>query len=131
MIGVNFNKERAEYLLDCLKHGKPIRPEQNAWTGFDMLALAGACYFCAMSQGPAMYRNAAFDKLPQERREAVEQTFLNDLFAAIAFYSELTMVVADNRYDEQFEPDVMAVVATEDTGGVQRTAKIAKGVKKS
>jgi hypothetical protein len=54
-IMVKFNEARAQYPLQCLAVGTPIRPGQDGWTGNDMLALAGACFFGAMSQGPEDY----------------------------------------------------------------------------
>ena len=44
MIMVNFDKERAEQLLNALANGGPVAPsgEGEGWTGNDLLALAGA-----------------------------------------------------------------------------------------
>src|SRR5689334_4966595 len=88
---VKFNKARAEYLVRCLSSGTPINPEQDGWSGNDMLALAGACLFGAMSQGPRSFWAQDIPKnLSAERRQAKEATFFNDLHAAIEFYGHLT-----------------------------------------
>jgi hypothetical protein len=45
-----------------------------------------------------------------ERREAVEATFHSDIRDAIEFLSMLTFKVRDNEFDEEFGPEVKAVV---------------------
>ncbi len=122
MIGINFDRDKAERILQSLNSGKPIEllsPE--GWTGHDMLALAGACFFGAMSQGPGMYqlsRGVDFNKMPTERREAVQETFANylhDLRAAVEYYCHLTMLVADGVYDARgYEPRCRGAVITKD-----------------
>jgi hypothetical protein len=54
-ITIKFNKARAQYLLKCLAAGTPSRPVQQGWSGNDMLALAGACFCGALSQGPPAF----------------------------------------------------------------------------
>jgi hypothetical protein len=127
-IMVKFNKARAQYLLKCLAAGNPIRPEQQGWTGNDMLALAGACFFGAMSQGPASFwcREIPAD-LPPEYREAEEATFFDDLHAAVEFYGHLTMLVQDEAYDEGYDSTVKALV-TQD-GDVHKTMHPVSGLK--
>lgn len=39
-IGISFDKQKAEYLVDCLNNGAPI---EGIETSEDMLALIGAC----------------------------------------------------------------------------------------
>ena len=46
-VGIFFSKARAEELVSCLEHGKPITGVQSV---NDMYALAGACFFLVMSQ---------------------------------------------------------------------------------
>jgi len=56
MIMVKFEKQRAQEILKCLQNGEPIKPAgPDGWSGNDALALAGACYFMAMSQGPQSF----------------------------------------------------------------------------
>jgi hypothetical protein len=50
-VGINFSKAKAERFIDALDHGRPIEPMGNRWTTDDMLALAGAAHFAAMSHG--------------------------------------------------------------------------------
>jgi hypothetical protein len=116
MIGISFDKAKAESILDSLKNGKPIEllsPE--GWTGHDMLILAGACFFGALSQGPGLYRNTDFSKVPAERREAIDDTFFQDLHLAIRFYSQLIQLVCDGNYESSgYEPRCRAAVWFED-----------------
>ena len=69
MINIHFEKERAEYLLECLIDGKPIEPPDIGWTIDDMLALAGACFFAAMIQGPMEILGDELVKLSPEKEE--------------------------------------------------------------
>jgi hypothetical protein len=69
-----------------------------------VLALAGACFFGAMSHGPALYRNTDLSHLPAEHQEAIEEAFNKDLRAAVAWHGIATMMVADGENDEHFEP---------------------------
>jgi hypothetical protein len=127
-IMVKFNKLRAQYLLKCLAAGNPIRPEQEGWTGNDMLALAGACFFGAMSGGPASFWCREIPAhLAPEYREAEEATFFNDLHAAVEFYSHLTMLVQDGDYDNGYEADVKVLVTQH--GAVQKKVQPVTGVK--
>lgn len=125
---VKFNKARAQYLLRCLAAGNPIRPEQQGWTGNDMLALAGACFFGAMSGGPASFwcREIPANLAP-EYREAEEATFFNDLHAAVEFYGHLAMLVRDGAYDEGYEENAAVLVTQE--GDVQKKVQPVSGVK--
>jgi hypothetical protein len=130
MYPVNFRKERAEYLLDCLATGKPIAPSQaGEWTIDDMMALAGACHFGAMSHGPILATVMGIDttKLPKEYQEAHEETLFADLRAAIEFYGHLTMLVEDGQYDSEFEPCMVAAVRQ--TGDVQSSVTVVQGHK--
>lgn len=64
-IGISFDKAKAKVFLDCLANGKPVPPQDpRGWTVYDMLALAGACYFAGMSHGPALYQNTDWSKVP-------------------------------------------------------------------
>lgn len=127
-IMVKFNKARAQYLLKCLAAGNPIRPEQEGWSGNDMLALAGACYFGALSQGPASFwcRDIPANLHP-EYQEAEEATFFNDLHATVEFYGHLTMLVQDEAYDAGYDANAMALVTQE--GNVHKTVQPVSGIK--
>jgi hypothetical protein len=112
MIGVMFDKNKAEYFLDCIGSGKPIA---CVWNVHNMLALAGALHFAAMSHGPAALRQGVeVGELPAEHREAIEEGFYDDLRAAIEFYSRLTMMVKDGEYDESFHPTLKAIATIRD-----------------
>lgn len=127
-IMVKFNKAHAQYLLQCLAAGTPIQPEHEGWTGNDMLALAGACFFGALSQGPASFwcRDIP-ENLQPEYREAEEASFFNDLHAAVEFYGHLTMLVQDGGYDEGYEPHINALVTQE--GDVHKSVQPISGIK--
>ena len=127
-IMVQFNKARAQYLLQCLAAGTPIQPAHEGWTGNDMLALAGACFFGASSQGPASFwcRDIPVDLHP-EYQEAEEETFFNDLHAAVEFYGHLARLVEDGVYDDGHDQEVKVVVTQE--GDVERTVRPISGMK--
>lgn len=125
---VNFNKARAEEILHCLNTGDPIAPSGEGWTGNDMLALAGACFYAAMSQGPASFwlRDIP-ENLHSEHTEAEVSQFMNDLRAAVEFYAELTRLVHDNEFDHKCDPDVLAKATQE--GEVSRSITPLRGFK--
>jgi hypothetical protein len=110
MIAIQFDKSRAEHFLDALAHGKPITPgDGRGWTQFDMLMLAGACHFAALSHGPMAFH---YHGVPAsaEHREADWNTFQGDLLGVINFYSQLTTAVKDGKYDADFEPQVRGIL---------------------
>jgi len=119
-IPVKFDKAHALYLLDCLSTGKPIQPKDpRGFTGDDMLALAGACYFGAMSQGPGAWAQnvEAFQSKVKEHREAVSLNFETCLLAAIEFYGVLTDLVKHEEYDARQEPKALALVGANEIVG--------------
>jgi hypothetical protein len=115
-VGFIFSKAKTERFLDCLANGKPFIPTQAQWTVDDMLALAGACYFGAMSHGPVRLSDREWSEIPREHREAAEDTSLKDLGAAVMFYGELTQKVRDCDYDEACEPECSGAVFTSEDG---------------
>jgi len=130
MFPISFDKARAEYVLDCLKNGKAIDPDSaDGWSVHGCLALAGACFFQAVSHGAPLYKALGVDPstFPQERQEAIEETLVHDLHAAIEFYCHLTMLVCDNEFDQRCEPYVTALV-TQD-GTLKKTLKPLEGFK--
>ena len=127
-IMVRFNKARAQHLLQCLASGTPIQPESGGWTGNDMVALAGACFFGALSQGPASFWSHEIpEHLHAEYREAEEEVFFNDLHAAVEFYGHLTQLVQDGSYDSGFDPEVKALVTQE--GDIHKTVQPISGIR--
>jgi hypothetical protein len=80
-----------------------------------MLALAGACHFGAVSQGPQSFwlREIPADLHPEHVEQKEDQ-----FFTAIEFYSQLTMLVQDKQYDESFRPQVAAIVSKTIEGDV-------------
>ena len=125
MIPITFNKARAEYLIDCVRHGKPIEPEGKEWSLFDMLATAGALHFAASSHGPLMHKGVSWADLSRERQEAIEGQFFEDLWAAIEYCGKLTMMVADQKFDAQYEATVKATIEVDtSTTTVQPRTKL-------
>ena len=49
MIMFDFDKTRARELLDCLDNVRAIPAPREGWTQCDLLRLAGAYFFAAMS----------------------------------------------------------------------------------
>ena len=118
---INFNKAQAERFLAALRNGTAIDAPPEGWSINDMMALGGACFFAAMSHGPILDKVRGIDtsKLPHEHREAREDTLMQDLHDAIEFYGQLTSLVADSRFDPEYEPNVVALVFTDADGKKQ------------
>ena len=93
-----------------------------------MLTLAGVCMMGVMTHGPVRYEldKEQYDQLPSEHREASEQTFEKDLFAAITFCAQLAFAIRDAEYDAQFEQVVKALVYLD---GDEKVIRAITGVK--
>lgn len=110
-IAINFDKAKAERFLEGLIKGKAINGVQ---TVDDILALAGACFFMAMSQGPALHQAVDWSKVGSvDHADQNEDTFIFDIHNAIEYYAQLTLLVADGEYDENFDPQHRAIVMVE------------------
>jgi hypothetical protein len=110
VIGIRFEKKLVEQFLDAIQNAKPIHCE---WSQFNMLSLAGTLYFAALSQGPLAYKLPGAPKmegLHRERREAVEESFHQDIHDAIEFCGHLATMVKDGEYDEWQEPVCQALL---------------------
>jgi hypothetical protein len=116
-IGIEFDKEKAQRRLDAIARGQPLQPGPTGWTVHEMLEAAGALFFAALSHGPALRNGVDRPDAPKEHLEMDENLLFRDLHAALEFYGQLTMFVQDDRYDEQFEPRMRAVVAADGDGG--------------
>lgn len=126
MITIKFSKARAQEFIQALARGNPILAPDQKWTGNDMLALAGACFFAAMSHGPSsFYGTESAHPLKPKDQKAIEDTFFNDLHGAVEFYAHLTQLVRDGLYDEQYEPEVRALVTQQ--GNVTKTIRPVRG----
>ena len=110
---IDFDKEMAEYLLDCLDNSRPI---EGIRTKKDYLALAGACFFATLSLGPITKNPVEWQDLTDEQKEHVDEASASDIHAAIEFYGHLTMLVRDGEYDAAFEPHFTAIVEHGDHG---------------
>jgi hypothetical protein len=114
MYVVDFKKERAEEILSAIQTGRAIPEPEYGWKRFDLLQVAGAIHFALFSQGPVrpdMDLPGFAERLAQqpfEHREATEETLTRDIQDATEFYSQLTMMVQDEQYDDKCEPHVQA-----------------------
>jgi hypothetical protein len=107
-IAINFDKAKAERFLEGLTQGKSLSGVQ---TVDDILALAGACFFIAMSQGPALQQAVDWSKIGNvDHSDQAEDTFIQDIHNAIEYYAQLTLLVADGEYDENFDAQHRAIV---------------------
>lgn len=120
MFPINFDKAKTERFLNCLRTGSPVAGVQ---TVDDFAALAGACFFAIMSHGPIMRKVMAEaegreyeEPAHPEHREAQEEEIYKDIHAAIEYYGQMTMLVADGQYDQHFEPQHKAAVSVDDKG---------------
>jgi hypothetical protein len=136
MMPVKFNKEHAQYFIDCLANGELISPRASAgWTKFDMLNLAGALYATIFSQGPVkitkendslgLMNIEALKNLPEEHREANEQTLTEDILGAFQWIMDRTFDVIDDDYDERFDNEHFVLI-----DGESKKATALEGFKK-
>jgi hypothetical protein len=120
VIAVRFNRDYAQAVTQALLDGKPIPlPPDGNWSQNNMLTLAGILYATVFSHGPHSHQLAGITQADRERmhaetREAVEETFKQDIHDGIEFLCALTFKVLDNDYDQDHDEDVWAVVFRQD-----------------
>jgi hypothetical protein len=124
MYPIVFNKARAEELLAIIGEGKDIPAPAGGWNCDQMLQVAGALLFAAMSHGPV--DKSRVDKPSSANGDTSTQSLSDDLHMAIDFYSDLTMMVCGETYDRRFEPELTAVVMRD---GNERGFKVISGGK--
>jgi hypothetical protein len=132
MIAVHFDKGHAQAVLSALEAGQPIPPpEQTGWTARAMLTLAGLLYATVHAQGPHAHQLTGMDEARRrallQGLEAGEDTFERDIHDGIEFLSHLALQVLDGKYDQQFGPEVQAVVYEKQSG--KRAVIPARGFK--
>jgi len=109
-IAIHFDKAKAERLLDCIAKGKPI----PAVSGVDdILALGGACFFLALSRGHEV-QQAADELEVAEAPESEKDNFVPEIHAALEYYGQLMLLVANGEYVDHFGPKHTAVVYIDD-----------------
>ena len=126
MYPIVFKKERAEELVARIGEGRDIPAPLGGWNSDELLQVAGALFFAAMSHGPPAIDKDRSDQLSHQNGDLATRSLADDLHMAIDFYSDLTMMVCGGAYDERFEPELRAVVVRE---GEERGFKILKGGK--
>jgi hypothetical protein len=126
MYPIVFNKSRAQELLTILGEGKDIPAPAGGWSCDQMLQVAGALLFAAMSHGPAPVDKQIAAKKSSTNGDTPTQALSDDLHMAIDFYSDLTMMVCGETYDNRFEPELTAVVMRD---GSERGFKVIRGGK--
>jgi hypothetical protein len=132
MIAIHFDKGHAQAVLAALQAGQPIPPPDEAgWTGRAMLALAGVLHAAVYSRGPHAHQLTGPAEAKRKAlllgQEAGEDTFGRDVHDGIEFLSHLASQVIGGTYDEQFRPEVEAVVYEKASG--KRGVIPAKGFK--
>jgi hypothetical protein len=126
MYPIVFHKARAQELLTILGEGRDIPAPAGGWNCDQMLQVAGALLFAAMSHGPATVdKNPSADQ-PNSNGNTATQSLADDLHMAIDFYSDLTMMVCGDTYDGRFESELTAVVMRD---GRERGFKVIRGGK--
>ena len=124
MYPIVFNKARAQELLATIGEGRDISAPTGGWNCDQMLQVAGALLFAAMSHGPVEKNEARNPSTTNG--DTPTQSLSDDLHMAIDFYSDLTMMVCGETYDRRFEPELTAVVMRD---GTERGFKIIRGGK--
>jgi hypothetical protein len=97
-----------------------------------MLTLAGMLYAVVFSQGPHAHQLAGITeeqrrKMPEEHREATEETLNQDIHDGIDFISMLTFKVIDGDYHEDHTPVIKGVIYRE---GDEHRLWLIEGTKK-
>jgi hypothetical protein len=109
-IAIHFDKAMAERLLDSLTKGKPIPPVSSV---DDILALGGACFFLLLSRGPELQQAADELDVP-EAPESEKDNFVPEIHAAVEYYGQLMLLIANGEYAAHFGPKHQAVVYIDD-----------------
>jgi hypothetical protein len=113
MIRIRFDKAKARHLLARLRQGEPLQPpDAGGWTGYDLLTLAGTCFFLAFDHAKALRRGTG-SKAPPPRRpgENLDVALVADVLAAIETLGRLAMTVEDGDYGAWHAPHCEMVVA--------------------
>ncbi len=119
-VSIRFEKAKVEHFLSALANGKPIEGVKSA---DDVLALAGACFFSALSRSSSIEQRGDDDESDEPR---TEDAFIADLHAAVEYYAQLSMLLATGDYDQAFEPYHQAIVAVE---GGEKTVTSIEGMR--
>jgi hypothetical protein len=126
MYPIGFSKSRAEQLISVIGEGQDIPAPNRGWSCDEMLQVAGALLFAAMSQGRPDIDKDPSQNVASKNGDMTTNALCDSLHMAIDFYSDLTMMVCGGSYDERFEPTLQGVVLRD---GGERAFKIVEGAK--
>jgi hypothetical protein len=105
---VQFDRDKANQLLDALRQGRAVAPPSDGWSRDDLLALAGSCFCLAM---PRQLRVTGHtDKDGPHVDYEQKQVAYGDIHAAIEFCGQLVMHLLSGTYDRYFQPRCQAEV---------------------
>lgn len=125
MIAIHFNKARADHYAAAIANGEDIQAPPGGWSGSEMLTLAGAMFAGVFSHGPALHRDVS--QMHSEVREFTEEQLNRDIHAGVEFGHLLALAVIDGYYDDSFEPELVALIQSDDNG--EKTLVPVKGFK--
>ena len=116
-IAVHFSKEQHESFLECIRGRRDFKVPEAGWSGRDMLALAGALRFAALSLGPqSWYLKEQEEEI--EHRELQSETLEQDIDLAINWHSVVAQKVTNEEYDDLFEAEGVCFVSLGEDGPV-------------
>ena len=119
MINFTFDRTRCEHFIDAIKSGAAIQPTGAGWSGEDLVTLAGACLASAFDRGSAAW-GPTQERRSREHAEAIEDSFLSEVQAAIGLVGLFTCKLMDGDYDREYETVVQTIItATADGAKVQ------------
>jgi hypothetical protein len=108
-VPVRVEREYGDRLLEAIMYGKPLEPSgthpSGGWSGYDMLAVAGACLFGAWSHGPLVPQ----PDLDEQQRIADSEDHVASVTSAVEFLSFAFAKLVDNEWEFG---DVLEAVVT-------------------
>jgi hypothetical protein len=113
---IDFSRDACAGWIEAIERGSPLMAPDGRWIASSVVSLTGTLFVAAMSQGPPGYmqHRGRLESLPREHREAVEETFFVELHGAIELCVRLAATIKDGKFDESFEPRVLAWVQQRD-----------------
>jgi hypothetical protein len=119
---VQFTKAKVEQFLQDIAANRPLAPPDGGWNRYNMPAVAGGLDYATLTRGPLPYwitDPREKRRVPREHWEASKQTLEKDLECAFGFYRDVTRLVAEDKYDQEFPPVYRVLVYMDADGAVQ------------